>query len=210
MALTVKQSAAKQDFGRVEDGTYPARIVQIIDFGMQIETDWKTNEPKTYEDGNLMIKPKAWINFELPDETIEIDGVERPRRYGKEYTISAHEKSAMAALIKAVDSKGTATNGGKNISGLLGLPAMLAIGSTSSGKAKVSGVSGVPKGMQVGELQNEEVLFDLDNGTVEVYNTLPKWMKDRITNGEGFDSTKFSKTLAGKGQVKEEVSAGDY
>lgn len=205
-----KSGGAKKDFGRVEDGAYPARIVQIIDFGLQYETDWKTQEIKTYDDGNPMIKHKVWINFELPDETIEIDGVDKPRWYGKEYTVSAHEKSALAALLKAVDGKGNATDGGRNVKGLLGLPAMLTIGSTSSGKAKVSAVSAVPKGMQVGALVNDETFFDLDSDDVEGFEKIPNWMKTRIKDGIGFEDTKLAKSLGTPQKPKEEVSVGDY
>lgn len=203
-------TSTKKDFGRVEDGAYPARIVQIIDFGMQIETDWKTGEEKHYDDGNLMIKPKVWINFELPDETIEIDGVSKPRWYGKEYTVSAHEKSALHALLKSVDGKGAATNGGRNVQGLLGLPAMLTIGSTSSGKAKVSAVSAVPKGMQVGALTNPEGFFDLDSDDVKTFDVLPNWMKERIKTGVNFEATKLAKVLGSPAPAKAEVSVGDY
>lgn len=213
MALNfAEKQTTKKDFGRVEDGAYSARIVQIIDFGLQKETDWKTGEVKTYEDGNEMIKHKVWINFELPDETIEIDGEDKPRWYGKEYTVSAHEKSALYALLKAVDSKGTATDGGRNVKGLLGLPAMVTIGSTSSGKAKISGVSAVPKGMQVGALVNDEFFLDLDSTDVETFNKLPNWMKKTIQEGVGFEDTTMAKTLSKVTSIpsKKEVGVGDY
>ena len=215
MALNFAEGTkVKKDFGRVEDGAYPARIVQIIDFGLQYETDWKTQEIKTYDDGNPMIKHKVWINFEFPEETIEIDGEVKPRWYGKEYTVSAHEKSALHALLKAVDGKGVATSNGRNVKGLLGLPAMVTIGSTSTGKAKVSAVSGVPKGLQVGSLANPEGFFDMDSEDVDAFEALPNWMKERIKSGIGFEDTKIAKALTfGKAeakQAKEEVGVGDY
>lgn len=192
MALNFAEAKkAKKDFGRVEDGAYPARVVQIIDFGRQIETDYKTGEVKKYDDGNDIVKHKVWINFEFPTETIEIDGETKPRWYGKEFTISNHEKSAMFSLLKAIDPKGTATNKGRNVKGMLGLPAMVTIGSTSGGKAKIVSVSGVPKGMQVDALANPEVLFDLDGDDLDTFNSLPKWMQDRITDGVDFDTTRF-------------------
>lgn len=215
MALKlVKENKARVDYGRVDDGAYPARIVQIIDFGKQVETDWKTGAPLTYEDsGEEIIKHKVWINFEFPDELIDVDGVDKPRWYGKEYTVSAHEKSALSALLKAVDPKGVATEGGRNVKGLLGLPAMVTIGSTSSGKAKVSSVSGVPRGMQVGPLVNPEVFFDLDEPDQATFGTLPKWMKDRITNGIDFAYTGLGKLMNGGDEtdtVRSKVSIKSY
>lgn len=215
MALKlVKENKARVDYGRVEDGAYPARIVQIIDFGKQIETDWKTGEPLVYEDsGETIVKHKVWINFEFPDELIDVDGEQKPRWYGKEYTVSAHEKSALYALLKAVDPKGVATEGGRNVKGLLGLPAMVTIGSTSSGKAKVSGVSAVPKGMQVGSLINQEVFFDLDEPDTQTFEGLPKWMKERITNGVDFGYTGLGKKMGSGATAKpvsSKVSVEDY
>ena len=72
--LNLSETKKRVDYGRVEDGTYPARIVRIIDFGMQYATDWKTGEVKKYEDGNDVVQHRVWIDFEFPTETIEIDG----------------------------------------------------------------------------------------------------------------------------------------
>ena len=137
MALNFSETKKRVDYGRVEDGTYPARVVRIIDFGLQYATDFKTGEVKKYDDGNDVIQHKVWIDFELPTETIDIDGVKKPRWYGKEYTVSSHEKAAIQALLKAADPDGKATMKGKNVVGLLGLPVMLTIGSTSTGNGNL-------------------------------------------------------------------------
>lgn len=206
MALNFAETKkAKKDFGRVEDGAYPARVVSIIDFGMQYATDYKTGEVKKYDDGNDVIQHKVWINFEFPTETIEVDGENKPRWYGKEFTVSNHEKSALFSLLKAIDPKGENTNKGRNVKGMLGLPAMVTIGSTSSGKAKIVSVSGVPKGMQVDSLQNPEQFFDLDSDDVEAFEKLPDWMQKRITEGVDFDSTKFYQAVN-----KKDAAKGDY
>jgi|SRR3990167_1163408 len=206
MALNFSETKkAKKDFGRIEDGSFVARIVQIIDFGDQYETDYKTGEIKKYDDGNEVIKHKVFITFEFPTETIEIDGVQKPRWLGKEFSISSHEKSALFSLLKAIDPKGENTNKGRNVRGMLGLPAMVTVGSTSGGKAKISSVSGVPKGMQVDSLYNPEQFFDLDSDDVTTFESLPTWMQERITTGIGFDETKFYQAVN-----KKDVAKGDY
>lgn len=212
MALNFAEKTVtkKKEVSRVEDGAYPARIVQVIDFGKQIETDYKTGEPKVYEDsGQPVIKHKVWINFELPTETIELDGEQRPRWYGKEYTVSGHEKSALFALLKAIDPKGEHASHGRNVRGILGLPLMVTIGSTSSGKAKVAGVSAVPKGMHVEALANGETFFDLDGDDIDVFESLPKWMQDRIIDGIDFDKTNFYQVINTK-DVASKVSVAAY
>jgi len=205
MNFAEKPKSKGKDFGRVEDGAYPVRVVQLLDFGNQYATDYKTGEIKKYDDGNEIIQHKIWINFEFPTETIEIDGENKPRWLGKEFTLSSHEKSALFSLLKAADPKGAATNNGRNPVGLLGLPVMVTVGSTSGGKAKIASVSAVPKGMQVEALQNKEVFFDLDSDDVDTFETLPDWMKKRITEGVDFDSTKFYQAVN-----KQDVAKGDY
>ena len=204
-----KPKAARKDFGRADDGAYPARICQLIDFGKQYATDYQTGEVKKYDDGNPIIQHKVWITFELPTETIEVDGEARPRWYGKEYTLSTHEKAALTALMKAADPKGEHTTKGRNPHGLLGLPVMVTIGSTKSGKAKVAAVTAVPKGLQVDPLANPETFFDLDSDDMEVFDSLPDWMKNRIKEGVDFDDTKLYQAINAKDGSSGATSA-DY
>lgn len=207
MALNFSSEAkqSKKIYPRIEDGAYPARIVSLIDFGNQYATDFKTGEIKRYDDGNEVIQHKVWINFEFPTELIEVDGVERPKWVGREFAVSSHEKSALFALMKAVDPKGENTNKGRNVKGLLGLPAMVTIGSTSGNKAKITTISPVPKGVQVDALANPEQFFDLDSDDVEFFDSLPDWMQKRITEGVDFDSTRFYQAVN-----KKDMAKGDY
>jgi hypothetical protein len=204
MALNFSETKKRVDYGRVEDGTYPARVVRIIDFGLQYATDFKTGEVKKYDDGNEVIQHKVWIDFELPTETIDIDGVKKPRWYGKEYTVSSHEKAAIQALLKAADPDGKATMKGKNVVGLLGLPVMLTIGSTSTGKAKVAGITRLIKGMSVDPLANPTLFFDLDEATYKDFELLPEWMQKRIKDGVDFESTGLYKKFNSMSDIEED------
>ncbi len=204
MALNFSETKKRVDYGRVEDGTYPARVVRIIDFGLQYATDFKTGDVKKYDDGNDVIQHKVWIDFELPTETIDIDGVKKPRWYGKEYTVSSHEKAAIQALLKAADPDGKATMKGKNVVGLLGLPVMLTIGSTSTGKAKVAGITRLIKGMSVDPLANPTLFFDLDEATYKDFELLPEWMQKRIKDGVDFESTGLYKKFNSMSDIEED------
>jgi len=204
MALNFSETKKRVDYGRVEDGTYPARVVRIIDFGLQYATDFKTGEVKKYDDGNDVIQHKVWIDFELPTETIDIDGAKKPRWYGKEYTVSSHEKAAIQALLKAADPDGKATMKGKNVVGLLGLPVMLTIGSTSTGKAKVAGITRLIKGMSVDPLANPTLFFDLDEATYKDFELLPEWMQKRIKDGVDFESTGLYKKFNSMSDIEED------
>lgn len=207
MALNFSETKkAKTTYPRIGEGTYPARIVRILDFGMQFATDFKTGEVKKYDDGNDVVQHKVWIDFELPTETIEIEGVARPRWIGKEYTVSAHEKAAIQGLLKAADPGGKATMKGRNVAGLLGLPLMITIGSTSTGKDKITATTSLIKGMNVDPLANPTLFFDLDDPDIKTFEGLPDWMKKRIQEGVDFDKTAFYKKFNSFEDLEEEES----
>ena len=205
MALNFAEGTKKTIYPRIGEGTYPARIVRILDFGMQYATDFKTGEVKKYEDGNDVVQHKVWIDFELPTETIAIDGVDKPRWIGKEYTVSNHEKAALQALLKAADPGGKATLKGRNVTGLLGLPLMITVGSTSTGKDKISNVSSLVKGMTVDALANPTLFFDLDSNDRKTFDSLPDWMKKRIQEGVGYEATAFAKSAGSFSDMKDDM-----
>lgn len=206
-------STEKKDYGRVEDGSYPSRIVSVIDIGRQHIKNWQNQKPQYHvldDDGkwakngnNFLfttepegdelehpdIKPQVMITFELPDETITFeteDGKEeRPRWMSKEYTFSNNEKAGLMKLIGAV------APGITQLGDLLNKPCILSVGSTSTGNAKITGVSGPMKGMTVGELQNETILFSFDDSSAEDFNGLQTWIQNKIRQALNFDASKF-------------------
>ena len=177
----------KKEYPRVEDGTYPARVVQLINLGRQVKTDWKTGEVETYDDGNPIVQPKVWVTFELPTETIDYGGEESPRWYSKEYTISAHEKAALPVLLAAcgVDSG--------DITDLLDKPLLVTIGSTVSGKAKITQTSKLMKGMEVPDIFKKEkmVVFDPYQPDMDVWETLPRFLREKIESAVDYDKMRF-------------------
>ena len=175
---------------RPEDGTYVARIAQVVDLGRQQQYDYRTGEAREWDDGGMMVKPEAWVTFELPTETHEFkegEG-EMPLWVSKRYTVSSHAKAAMSGLIKAA--------GGKegDLGSVLGSSVMVTVGSTKSGNAKIESVSAPMKGMEVPDLQKDPIVFSLDDPDEGVFSSLPPFIQDLIKNSEGF--TPFTSTPA--------------
>ena len=187
MAMNFAGGKKKSSNGRVEDGLFPARIVQILDLGIQ-KNEWQ---------GEEKIQHQVRITFEFPTEKVMVDDVERPRWLGKNYTVSNHEKSALFALLKAADPDGSVTNKGRNVKAMLGLPLMVEVGSTGTGNAKIANTSRLMKGMTVAELENEPQFFDMsDASTFDVFEKLPKWIQEIIQGGVEFDETKFYQVMS--------------
>ena len=188
MATNLKKlKTVKKDYGRVEDGTYSARIVQLIMLGSQLQTDWQTGEAKEDKNGNVIYKDEIWVTYEFPTERIvfqqdvsntpdEDETVDRPRWQSKTYTLSMHEKAGFRKLMDAVAPDGD------SLEDLIGQSCIVTIGSTSGGKAKVTGVSSPMKGMDVGELENVPVIYDLDEPEQEIFDTLPNFLQEKIRN----------------------------
>ena len=182
------KTGGKKDFGRVEDGTYPARVVQVVGLGKHKATDWQTGKVKVYDDGNVVIQDLVMFTWEFPTERLEIDGESKPRWYSREYTISANEKANLPKILAALGC-------GSDLSEAINKPCLVTIGSTSTGKAKVTGVTKLPKGMEVAELENVSKVFDPYNPDMEVWESLPAFMKTKIRAAEDFDNMKLKKLL---------------
>lgn len=226
MALTFTEEAGKEkvDYGRIEDGSYVARIVRIIDLGVQHNTNFRTSKPQYHvldaagkwkKNGNDFmytdevtsapdLSHKLWIDFEFPTEVIEIDGAEKPRWQGKEFTFSMNEKAALYKLVHAADPGLKKTLKGRNPAGILGCPLMVTIASTSGGKAKITTVSPLIKGMEVAPLANPTLFFDLDSNDRKTFDSLPDWMKKRIQEGVGYDTTAFAKSAGDFSTMEED------
>lgn len=160
-----------KDFGRLEDGPVLARIVSVIDLGLQEQTDWKTKE-KTDP------KKIVMITYETPDEMITYEKggeeVTKPRWISKDYTLSFHEKSALTSLVDALNPNL------QSLDELLNVPCMVTIGSTSTGNAKVISVAKPMKGAVVGELQSDTFHFDFSHPDMELFDALLEWQQNKI------------------------------
>ena len=202
MALTNITNEKKSNAtGRIEDGTYAARIVQIIDLGIQ-ENEWEGVKKEQHQ---------VQITFEFPTERVTVDEVDKPRWLGKAFVISTHEKATLTKLMQAADPDGKDTMKGRNLKGLMSKPLMVTGGSTATGNAKIAGVARLMKGLAVAALENPATFFDLDGKDTEAFDKFPKWLKERIMGGVDFESTNFAGVLlsASNGKKKDSGTLED-
>lgn len=165
MSLKIGESTS---FTVVDKGTYPARLVQVVDLGVQEVQDYETKKNK--------LQNRVYFTYELPDETITINGVERPQWISKDYNVSYFESSDLTKVISVLNPEAD------TLFDLLGHPCMLEVGHTSGGKAKVTNISHVPKRMEVGSLDNPTLALDLSEFDLTVFNKLPEWLRKKISN----------------------------
>lgn len=157
----------------VSEGAHIAICVSIIDLGMQT-VQWQ---------GTIKEQHKVMLTWEIPDETILVDGEERPRVISKEYTLSLNEKAKLREHLEAWRGKKFSDDelDGFDLQNVLGKPCLLQVLHNDRGYANISAVMSVPKGTTVAPSNTETTCFDLsDPGWLTIMDRLPEWIKDKI------------------------------
>lgn len=204
MGLNANKVAAPKN-NKVEQtvlsGSHGARVVQIIDLGIQDGGSYQgTAKPPvhkiqlTYELSHEFMKDEEgveqtdqprWINEDFAFHSLEVDLAKSTKRY------------------KVLDPESTF---GGDFTLLGGTPCTLAIitnagkgkhqGKTFSNIANVTGPMNVPGYVQP-ELVHEVRVFTLDEPDMEVFGALPEWIQDKIKGNFEFKGSKLDVALNG-------------
>lgn len=165
-------------------GTHMARLVGIVDLGHQPGFEWAGKEvPSAY---------KLRMTYELVNSEME-DG--RPHWVHEDITNSDNEKSTLAARVR------TMRGSFDNLTAMLGSPCMVTLVEGKNGYVKIDGqggVGGVPNGIPVGELRNNTFTFSLDNPDMEVFESLPEFIQNRIKENLDYPGSKLEKIVSGE------------
>ena len=182
----------------VEAGTYAARIVQIIDLGLQAQPAWQGNEkPPTQE---------IMLTYELLDEfMIDEKGNEdesKPRWVSERFALRALS-SDLAKSTKRY--KALAPEGDGDFAELVGEPCMVTLGVVTSKKTgkqfnSVMNVSAMRSkdAAKAPELKNDPRVFSLDDADVETFKKLPEWLQETIKGNLEYKGSLLEKKLNGE------------
>jgi hypothetical protein len=211
MALNAK-TAPKAGGNYIEQdplnaGLYPARVVQVIDLGMQPQQAYQgTAKPPahsimvTYELSHEFVKdeegkPQAdkprWFSEDFPFHNLEADRAKSTKRY------------------YAIDPDSTLDG---DFTKLGGMPCQVMITKSpdkkNEGKWKnyVGDVSGAPNfpGYTQPELVNPTKVFELDEPDMEVWESMPDWIKDKIKSNLEYSGSPLAAIL---GEAPQEAPA---
>lgn len=181
----------------LEAGTYPAICYGIVDIGVQYNETYKNSSPKLI------------ISWEIPGETITIDGEEKPRVMSQTYTNSLSERSALRRDLVLWRGKEftDAELAGFNLGNILGVPCLLTVIHTQRGDrtyANIGGIMKLPKSMEKPKGSLPQMTFDLDTDPLDKISELPEWIQERIKKSET-----YKERLAGKGNGGEDLTDED-
>jgi len=185
----------------LEGGAYPARLVAVIDMGLQPQRPWQgqekppmqeigltyelTDEFMADEDGEPMLDKPRWISEFLPLHNINAEKAKSTKRY------------------KALDPTGKF---GGDFSALIGTPVLVTIVQSPVTKGKNAGriyenvvdITSMRQkdAKQTPPLVNAPNVFDLDVLDMEVFNRLPKFIKAKIMANLNFNGSTLEAALA--------------
>lgn len=175
---------------------YPARLVQLIDLGLQAQKPFKGKDKPPIN----MIR----TTYELVTEfCVDEDGnpeVDRPRWIGEEfpfYNLEA-EKAKSTQRYNGLDPAGEAEG---DWSKLIGAPCTLTVVHNKNGDktyANIGSVAPPMKGFDVPELVNEPLVWSLDDPDIEVFNKFPEFLQDKIKSNLNYKGSKLEALLEGK------------
>lgn len=185
MSLNVKKSSAKR-IRPLERGVYPAICVGVIDLGEQ-----RNDFSDRYEDQIKLV-------WEIPSQTVELDGEQKPRWVSKVFRASLHENSNLSKIIEAWrgtpitdDERDTGINLAEFVGRSCQLWVSLKTSKSGNDYNDVKGVMALPSGMEPLTTESELLVFDMDNLSDKRLAELPEWVQRDIKQ-----STQYQKLNA--------------
>lgn len=200
-ANKVRSSGGKSKFQQqdpVAVGTYPARLVSIIDLGVQPRRPWK-GEAK---DPIAMIRCTYELATEFMKDENGKDDETKPRWISEDfpfYSLNADRAKSTQRYL-ALDPQQSA--GGDWVQ-LLGAPVALTVVHNANKNdstivyANIGATSPIMKGMAVAELVNDTQMFDFDEPDMDVFSKLPDFLKDKILGATNFIGSGLARALDG-------------
>jgi len=185
----------------LEVGGYPARVVQVIDLGLQAQLPYMGNEKPpahmvqvTYEladefmldeAGEALEDKPRWLNEEFPLKSLDLDRAKSTQRY---LALDPQLKEdgdftkliGYPCIVNVVHNAGKGKNAGRTFCN---------VGSLSAMREK--------EAKKLPELVNPPKVFILDEPDVDVFRSLPEFVQDKIKANLNYEGSKLQALLNG-------------
>lgn len=173
MSLTV--SAPRQsNFKPLDDGTYLAVCCGMVDLGTVYNERYGKNQEK------------VMILWEIPGETIDINGKQEPRILNARYTSTLGTQGNLRRDLiswRGRDFTEDELDGFKLVN-VVGASCFLNVQNNKAENGKVYtnivGVMALPKGTPKAVMSVSPIVFDFDTATLDDVEKLPDWIRDQV------------------------------
>jgi len=197
-ANKTKNSGGGSDIQPIEGGTYPARLVAVIDVGLHpqsyagqekapaymVATTYElTDEFMKDEDGQDIEDKPRWVTETFPLYSLEVENAKSTKRYRSLDPTEEHEGDwgkliGMPCNVTVVTNPGKGKHKGKVFSN---------IGAVSRMRSKDE--------KNVADLVNTPIMFDMDNPDLDMFNLIPKWQQKMIVNSLEYEGSPLAVML---------------
>lgn len=188
-------------------GSYPCRVAQVIELGVQFKERYNKAEGRYTVDETKAPTTQVMVTYEFTTEFVkDADGNDdesKPRWYSEQLYLYPLDVD-MAKSTKRYNNIDPSHKKGGDWSQLVGAPCSVLIQHSPTGKARVGQVMPPQKGSTVAKLKNDPKVFTLDNASEEnltIFESLPQWVKDKITSSLEFSKTPFGKLYGGSDET---------
>lgn len=185
-------------------GTVPARLLSIVDLGVQSRKPWK-GQPRS---------PVRQLvaTFELPNDKMDYKGKLVPQRISTaNMTLSNDPKSALYKFMQSIDPTGK--NGG-DLARYPGMPVLLTIVHTkvqgTDGEktyANITGMMPAPEGFPIEDLHDKPFLFDFDEPKEDQLKMMPPFLRKNIAKAVNYSGSKVEKVMPADDKATTEEEA---
>lgn len=206
MALKAPKGNAQRQFApqkNIAPGTYPARPVQLIDYGLQPQ------KPYAGKEKNPVVE--LGVTYELVDEFMKDEAgkdlKDKPRWISETFPLHPIESDKARSTQRYLAFDPTNQFDG-DFTQILDKPINVTIVNNKSGDKVYDNVATIsamrPRDAEnCPKLVNAVTFFSLDEPDLAVFNGFPKWIQDKIKGNLNFNGSPLQKLL-GDAPVKEE------
>ena len=177
---------AKPKAPPVEPGVYMAVCIGFIDLGEQYSEMFKSHSVK------------GMYIWELPGETIEIDGEQKPRQLSKEFTISSSNKGNLRKFIESWNGKSYSDDEFLefDLFNQIGKPCQLNVVLNETKEySNVDNIMPIPKGFPAPTTETKQIRWDMEQWDDAVFAELPEWIQDKIKKSSQYQKDHAPNTV---------------
>lgn len=183
----------------IEPGTYPARLVQILDLGLQAQRPYQGKDKPPAQE--IMLTYELVDTFMLDENGEEL--ADKPRWISETlpfYGLFA-DKAKSTQRYNAIDPTGEFDG---DFTKAIGQPINVTVVNNAVGDKVYDNIATIsamrPRDAdKCPELVNPPKLLDLDAPDAEVFNSLPEWLRDKIKSNLNYKGSALEQLLTGGG-----------
>ena len=186
-------NTSKVEQEKLEAGNYPARLVQVIDMGLQPQ--------RAYQGQDKPPAQEVMLTYEFVDEFLKDengkDREDKPRWLSETIPLRSlsSELAKSTKRYNVLDPDGLYEG---DFSKCINSPVMVAL-VRNGDYENVGGVSVMrPKDAEkCPELVNPPKVFDLSNPDMEIFGSLPEWVREKIKGNLNYRGSKLHSLIEG-------------